>query len=78
MVLVNDWTMTTRGSKRASVTGLGEQRDTFFSNKCLFLNWVYTSTVDFVLLTKKDTKKSTIAKRVGQHTPMIHANNNYI
>ena len=75
---VNDWTMTTRGSKCVSGTGLGDKRDTFFSNKCPFLNWVYTSIVDFVLLTKKDTKKSTIAKRVGQVTPMIQANNNYI
>ena len=39
MVPVNDWTMTTRGSKRVSVTGIGE-RDTFFSNKCQFLNWL--------------------------------------
>ena len=70
MVPANDWTMTTRGSKRVSVTGLGDKRDTFFSNKCPFLNWFYTSTVDFVLLLKKDTKKSTIAKRVGQITPM--------
>ena len=67
--------MTTRGSKCVYVTGLGDKRDTFSSNKCPFLNWLYTSTVDFVLLTKKDTKKSTIAKRVGQITPMIHANN---
>ena len=29
MVLVNDWTMTTRGSTRVSVTGLGDKRDTF-------------------------------------------------
>ena len=65
MVPVNDWTITTRGSKRVSGTGLGDKRDTFFSNKYPFLNWLYTSTVDFVLLTKKDTKKSTIAKRVG-------------
>ena len=36
MVPVNDWTMTTRGSKRVSVTGLGDKRDTFFSNKCPF------------------------------------------
>ena len=64
MVPVNDWTMTTRGSKRVSVTGLGDKRDTFFSNKCPFLNWLYTSTVDVVLLPKKDTKKSTMAKRV--------------
>ena len=64
MVPVNDWTMTTRGSKRVSVTGLGDNRDTFFSNKCPFLNWRYTSTVDFVLLPKKDTKKCPIAKRV--------------
>ena len=52
MVPVNDWTMTTssyRGSKRVSVTGLGDKRDTFFSNKCPFLNWLYTSTADFVL-----------------------------
>ena len=77
---VNDWTMTTRGSERVSGTGLGDERDTFFGNKCLFLNWLYTSTVDFVLLTKKDNKKSTIpvgavAKTVGQITPMIHAKN---
>ena len=77
MVPVNDWTITTRGSKRVSGSGLGDKRDTFFSNTCPFLNWLYTSTVDFVLLTKKDTKKSTIAKRVGQSTPMIHAYNNY-
>ena len=56
MVLVDDWTMTTRGSTRVSVNGLGDKRDTFFSNKCPFLNWVYTSTVDFVL-PKKDTNK---------------------
>ena len=70
MVLVNVWTMTTRGCKRVSVTGLGDKRDTFFSNKCPFLNWLYTSTVDLVLRQKKGTKKSTIAKRVGQITPM--------
>ena len=70
MVPVNDWTMTTRGSKRVSVTGLGDKRDTFFSNKCPFLNWLQTSTVDSVLLPNKDTMKSTIAKRVGQITPM--------
>ena len=77
LVPVNDWTMTTRCSKRVSGTGLGDKRDTFVSNKCPFLNWLYTSasTVDFVLLTKKDTKKSTIAKRVGQITPMIHSKN---
>ena len=75
IVPVNDWTMTTRCSKRVSGTGLGDKRDTFFSNKYPFLNWLYTSTVDFVLLTKKDTKKSTIAKRVGQMSPMIHAKN---
>ena len=40
MVPVNDWTMTTRCSKRVSVTGLGDKRDTFFSNKCPFLNWL--------------------------------------
>ena len=73
MVPVNDWTMTTRGSKRVSVTGLGDKRDTFFSNKCPFLNWLYTSTVGFVLvLPKKDTKKSTMAKRVGQITPICY------
>ena len=33
MVPINDWTMTTRGSKRVSVTGLGDKRDMFFSNK---------------------------------------------
>ena len=31
MVAVSDWTMTTRGSKRVSVTALGDNRDTFFS-----------------------------------------------
>ena len=40
MVPVNDRTMTTRGSKRVSVTDLGDKRDTFFSNKCPFLNWL--------------------------------------
>ena len=30
MVPVNTWTMTTRGSKRVSVTGLGDKKDTFF------------------------------------------------
>ena len=40
MVPVNDWTMTTRCSKRVSVTGLGDKRDTFFSNKCPILNWL--------------------------------------
>ena len=40
MVPVNDWTMTTRDSKRVSVTGLDDKRDTFFSNKCPFLNWL--------------------------------------
>ena len=75
MVPVNDLTVTTRGSKRVSGTGLGDKRDTFSSNKFSFLNWLYTSTVDCVLLTKKDTKKSIIAKRVGQITPMIHAKN---
>ena len=70
MVPVNNWTMTIKGSKRVSVAVLGDKRDTFFSNKCPFLYWLYTSTVDFVLglLPKKDTKK--IAKRVGQITPM--------
>ena len=71
---VNDWNMTTRGSERVSGTGLGDKRDTF-SAICPFLNWLYTSTVDFVLLTKKDNKKSTIAKPVGQITPMVHAKN---
>ena len=75
MVPVNDWTVTTRGSKRVSGTGLGDKRDTFSSNKCPFFNWLYTSTVEFVLLTKKETKKSTTAKRVGQITPMMHAKN---
>ena len=70
MVPVNNWTMTTRGSNRVSVTGLGDKRDTFFRNNCPFLNWLYTSKVDFVLLQKKDTTKSTIAMRVGQFTPM--------
>ena len=74
MVPVNDWTMTTRGSKRVSVTGLGDKRDTLFSNKRPFLNWLYTSTVDFLLLPKKDTKKSTIAKRLGQLTLMCDPN----
>ena len=32
MVPVNDWAMTTRSSNRVSVTGLGDKRDTFFSN----------------------------------------------
>ena len=36
MVPVNYWTMTTRGSKKIFVTGLGDKRDTFFSNKCPF------------------------------------------
>ena len=36
MVPVNYWTMTTRGSKQIFVTGLGDKRDTFFSNKCPF------------------------------------------
>ena len=54
------------------VTGLGDKRDTFFSNKCPFLNWLYTSTVGFVLLPKKATKKSTMAKRVGQITHMCY------
>ena len=40
MVPVNDWTMTTRGSKRVYVTGLGDTMDMFFSNKCPFLNWL--------------------------------------
>ena len=57
MVPVNDWTMTTRGSKRVSVTGLGDKRDTFFSSKCQFLNWLYTSTVDFVLQCRPTTKE---------------------
>ena len=35
-VPVNDWTMITRGSKPVFVTGLGDKRDTFFSNKCPF------------------------------------------
>ena len=70
MVPVIDWTMTTRGSRSVSVTGLGDKRDTFSSNNCPFLNMIYTSTVDCVLLPKKDTKKSTIAKQVGQITPM--------
>ena len=47
MVPVNDWTMTTRGSKQVSVPVLGDMRDTFFSNTFPFLNWL---TVDFVLL----------------------------
>ena len=62
MVPVNDWTMTTRGSKHVSVTGLGDKRDTFFSNMSI-LKLDFTFTVDFVLLPKKDTKKSTMAKR---------------
>ena len=36
MVPVNDWTMTTRGSKQIFVTGLGDKRDTFFCHKCPF------------------------------------------
>ena len=32
MVPVNDWTMTTRDSKQVSVPGLGDMRETFFSN----------------------------------------------
>ena len=36
MVPVNDWTMTTRGSKQIFVTGQSDKRDTFFSNKCPF------------------------------------------
>ena len=63
----NDWTMTTRGSKRVSVTGLGDKSDTFFSNTFPFCKLaLHLYTVDFVLLPKKDTKKSTIAKRAGQ------------
>ena len=71
MVPVNDRTMTTRGSKRVSVTDLSDKRDTFFSNKCPFLKWLNLDlyTVDFALPPKKDTK-SAIAKRVGQITPM--------
>ena len=75
MVPINDCTMTTRGPKRVSVTCLGDKRDTFFSNKCPFLNWLYNSTGDFVLLPKKDTKKSSIAKRDGQTTPMCNQKN---
>ena len=45
-----------------SATGLGDKRDMFFSNTCPFFKLAYTCTFDFVLLTKKDTKKSTIAK----------------
>ena len=70
MVPVNDWTMTTRCSKRVAVTGLGDKKDTFFSNKCPFLHLIYTSTVDFVPLPTKDSTKSTMAKRVGQITPI--------
>ena len=71
MVPVNDWTITTRDSKRVSVTGLGDKRDTFSSNKCPFLNWLYLPTYSrFCTTTKKDTKKCTMAKRVGQITPM--------
>ena len=33
---VNDCTMTIRGSKQVFSTGLGDKRDTFFSNKCPF------------------------------------------
>ena len=29
MVPINDWAMTTRGSKQVFVTGLGDKRDTF-------------------------------------------------
>ena len=39
-VPVNDWKMTTRGSKQVFATGLGDKRDTFFRNKCPFLNWI--------------------------------------
>ena len=36
-----DWTMITRGSKQVSVTGVGDKRDTFFSNKIVnFFNWL--------------------------------------
>ena len=73
MVPVNDCTMTTRGSDRVSVTGLGDKRDTFFSKKNPFLNQLQTCTVDCVLLPNKDTKKSIIAKRVGQITSMCDA-----
>ncbi len=37
MVPINDWTMTTRGSKQVFVAGLGDKRDTFFSNTFLKL-----------------------------------------
>ena len=40
MVLVNEWTMTTRGSTRVSGTGLGDKKDMFLSNKCQFKNWL--------------------------------------
>ena len=40
------------------------------------LNWLYMSTVDCLLLPTKDTKKSTIAKRVGQITPMCDPKTN--
>ncbi len=40
MVPVNDCTMTSRGSNQVFVTGLGDKRDTFFSNKCPFSNWI--------------------------------------
>ena len=36
MVPVNDWIMATGGSKQVFVTGLGDKRDTFSSNKCPF------------------------------------------
>ena len=70
MMSVNDWTMTTRDSKRVSVTDQATRGTRFSAKKCPFLNWLYTSTVDFVLPPKKDSTKSTIAKRVGQITPM--------
>ena len=47
MVPVSNWTMTTRGSKQVFVTGLGDKRDKFFSNKFPFFKLAYTSTVDF-------------------------------
>ena len=65
MVPVNNWTMTTRGSKRVSVTGLGDKRDTFSSNICPFLNWRYTSKVDFVLVPIRILRYHSAASRTN-------------
>ena len=70
MVPVNDWTMTTRGSKRVSVTGLGDKRDTFFSNKCPFFNVPLQLVLYYYQ--RRIGKKSTMAKRVGQITPICY------